>query len=417
MLRSFYTLSLRLYAFLLSVIARFHPKAKQWVIGRKDWDKKLAEQVHLNHQWIWFHCASLGEFEDGRSVIEAIKKLYPHYRILLTFFSPSGYEVRKHYAFSNYVCYLPIDTPRNAKRFLDILQPKMAFFIRYEIWVNYISELQKRAIPHFLVSATLRKGSGLLKWPMSLLYGPAFRSFAHIFAQDKDVKRLLETHYKVGAIQMSGNTRIDRVCQIAEKSRADEAVARFVGDDFCVIMGSSLEKDEYIFLEAYQTLKTLPIKWIIAPHEIHQEAIEAFIQQSPTEMLPYSRIEQLNPTHKMLWIDNIGMLAGLYRFADIAYIGGGFSKMGIHSIMEPAAFGVPSAFGPNHRNYEEALALLEQKAAFIIRDAQELTHFVRSQFEHPDQLKEIRKNVHAYAQSKKGATQQILHFLQVHHYL
>lgn len=376
-------------------------KARLWVDGRKNWEARLSERCSLDKKWIWFHCASLGEFEDGRAVIEQTKKQFPNYSILLSFSSPSGYEVKKNYPFADYICYLPIDTSNNAATFVSIVKPVMAVFVRNDIWINYLKTLKEKNIPTFILAFNMNEKSSFLKWPQASFYRKAFLLFDKIFVQNIRTAELLKVKVGVVKTELIGNTRINSIYDTFQQNHLFSEIEKFVGSDFCVISGSALKKDQELFLEVYYKMQDSKIKWIIAPHEINESEINSTISTSK-KMIKYSEIGKLTSEHNFLWIDNVGMLAKLYRYSDVAFVGGGFNKIGIHSILEPTVYGCPTAFGPNHRNYIEALELLERKGVEIINDEKELTRFISNYFSDSELLKKVKKENQEYVLERKG---------------
>lgn len=370
----------------IRLAATFHPKAKLWSDGRKNWAQKLRENIDGQSEWIWFHCSSMGEFEDGRVLLEMIKKNHPDYKILLSFYSPSGFEARKNYEYADYVCYLASDTKANAKKWLDILQPKMAIFLRHELWYHFQTCLENRKIPSFLLSVRINQGSSFLKPFAKKLYQKIFHTFDHIFSENQRSTELLQVKFGLKSISTIGNTRIDRVLEVAQTRSNFPRIEEFIDDQFCVIAGSSLEKDEQLTLAAYLNMNPNKIKWMIVPHEIEENKITKIVNQYPNKMIRWSAIEndqnQLLDLAKfqILWIDCVGILASLYQYSHLAFIGGGFDKIGIHSILEPGAFAQPIVFGPNHRNYIEALEMIEDGNAIIIQDEGMLTEQIQRAF-------------------------------------
>lgn len=396
-----YNFLLYVFYFIIKVISIWSSKGRFWINGRKNWKTKLTKQCSINKSWIWFHCASLGEFEDGRAVIEQTKKEFPKYSILLTFSSPSGYEVKKNYSLADYVCYLPIDTSSNAKTFVEILKPTMVVFVRNDIWMNYLKALKKKGIPTFLLSFNMNKKSSFIKWPQASFYRKAFLIFDKIFVQNNRTEELLKVNIGVDKTVMIGNTRINSIFDTYQQKHLFPEIEKFVDNDFCIISGSALKKDQAIFIETYFQMHDKKIKWIIAPHEINASEINAQLAMSK-KMIKYSEINKLTSEHDFLWIDNVGMLAKLYRYSDLAFIGGGFNKIGIHSILEPAVYGCPTAFGPNHRNYIEALDLIERKGAKIINNENELKQFVSNYYANAELLKNVKNENQEYVRDRKG---------------
>ncbi len=335
--------------------------------GRRDILQKIEEALagkQDNRKIAWFHCASLGEFEQGRPVIEAFRENRPDHLIFLTFFSPSGYEVRKNFTGADYVFYLPVDTPGMAARFIKILSPDIVFFIKYEYWYNYLAILKRQGIPTYMVSAIFRPSQPFFK-----SYGFWFRkqlmNLSWFFVQDEDSEKLLR---KTGILQVSvsGDTRFDRVSTIAGQNKPVEGIDLFCGDSRVILAGSTWPADEKILLPFILENKS-EYKFIIAPHEVHQERIDGLISQLGTGSLRFSQLNEINSHEaRILVVDSIGILASLYRYAFISFVGGGFG-VGIHNILEPAAFGVPVIFGPNYNRFREARELIHESGAISIK--------------------------------------------------
>lgn len=376
-------------------------KARLWMNGRKNWKARLSERCTPDKNWIWFHCASLGEFEDGRAVIEETKKQFPECSILLSFSSPSGYEVKKNYPIADYICYLPLDTSSNAATFIKIVKPVMAVFVRNDIWINYLKALKRESIPTFLLSFNMNEKSGFIKQPQIGFYRKAFLLFDKIFVQNTRTAELLKTKVGVTKTALIGNTRINSIYDAYQQNHLFPEIEKFVDGDFCVILGSALKKDQAIFIETYFEMNDKKIKWIIAPHEIDTSEINACVSSSK-KMIKYSKIDKLSSEHDFLWIDNVGMLAKLYRYSDVAFVGGGFNKIGIHSILEPTVYGCPTAFGPNHRNYIEALGLLERKGSTVINEESDFKQFILKYYSDDELLKKVKKENQEYVIERRG---------------
>jgi 3-deoxy-D-manno-octulosonic-acid transferase len=322
---------------------------------------------------------------------------------VLTFFSPSGYEIRKDYKGADYIFYLPLDTKENATRFLDLVQPEKAIFIKYEFWSNYLTTLKQKGIPLYLVSANFRKEQHFFRW-----YGDWFRklllNFEHIFVQNELSRELLKD-IGIRNITVAGDTRFDRVYSIATTSRELPEVKNFVGDSFCIIAGSTWEPDEELLIK-YLNETSHPVKMIIAPHEIKEPAIQSIMQKVSRKAVRYS---QLSKAHEadILIIDNIGMLSSLYRYGKIAYIGGGFGK-GIHNILEAATFGLPVLFGPNYLKFQEAVNLTKAGGAFPIADYQSLKSAFEELIESKDKIHSCSQTSRQFVENNLGATNIIL---------
>lgn len=402
-----YTLGIRAYGLAVRIAASFKPKARLWVKGRRHWRQRLREAVAGRENWIWMHCSSLGEFEQGRPLIEAIKASNPEQAILLTFFSPSGYEIRKSYSQADAVCYLPLDTPANARDFLDIVNPGQAFFIKYDLWLNFLEQLSQKNIPHYLVSALLRPESRFLNGLLKGAYRKAFQDFTWIFAQDDATESLLKDLVGTEHVSVSGDTRFDRAVQLPEQFNEVEGIKNFVGDRPVIVVGSSYPQDEEVFLPAVEALRSLGLRWIVAPHNIDHERIAHYVEESKGRMEKYSNINEINPKAELLWIDNIGMLSRLYHYAKVVYIGGGFGKT-VHNTQEPAIYGNPIFFGPSYHGFQEAVDMVEMETAFSISKSTEFLEDLRNLLEDNERLERLRKQNRDYMLSKAGATEAIL---------
>jgi 3-deoxy-D-manno-octulosonic-acid transferase len=354
-----YNLGILIFTALAHLVAPFNSKVLLWVKGRKKWVGKISEKIKPGDRTIWIHCASLGEFEQGRPVIEAIKKETPEYKIILTFFSPSGYEIRKNYDKADCISYLPSDTPGNAAKFISVVRPEFVIFVKYEFWNNYISALDRNAIPLYLISGIFRPGQHFFKW-----YGSFFRSmlrkFEKIFVQDQKSLDLL-SGIGIKKVSLAGDTRFDRVVQIAGTARNIPELEQFRGGEKLLLAGSSWKQDEEIIAK-YINMFPLRMKWVFAPHEIDIANIERLEKLFKVKCVRFSEFSDVTVDARVLILDNIGMLSSAYRYAYIAAIGGGFGK-GIHNILEPACWGIPVMFGPKYENFKEAVDLLSSGAA------------------------------------------------------
>lgn len=404
-----YNIGIFLYALVIRIISPFHKKARKMIVGHKQTYRKLKAEVDPNAQYIWFHAASLGEFEQGRPIIEAIKKEHPEYKILLTFFSPSGYEVRKDYGMADIVCYLPFDKKRNVKRFLKLIQPKMTIFIKYEFWYNFINQLWKRNIPTYMISAVFRPNQIFFRW-----YGNNMRRilpmYTRICLQDKASEQLLKS-INVTNTAVCGDTRFDRVVDIRNQAKPLDLVEAFATKakeegEKIIVAGSSWPKDEDIFIP-YFNINT-DVKLIIAPHEIdeaHLKYIESNLQR------PYIRYSKASwddmSKYDCLIIDCFGLLSSIYRYGQVAYVGGGFG-VGIHNILEAAVYGVPVIFGPNFKKFREAQELIEQGGAYSIADSQSFRGLVDEFFEYDNILQNAGNNAGKYVSSNIGVVKKVM---------
>lgn len=402
------------YTALISIAAIFkNQKARLWINGRKNWENEIKKSLaNAGEKRIWFHCASLGEFEQGRPLIEKLKLNDPSIFIILSFFSPSGFEVRKNFPQADLVCYLPSDKKRNALKFISILSPSYVVFIKYEFWIHYFEELKKREIPLYIVSAIFRPTQLFFKWYGSF-YRNALKNVHHFFVQDNNSADLLNS-IGYNNTSITGDTRFDRVKALVEASKKIVLVEKFQTNGKLLVAGSTWPEDEDILLMAIQQSKLSPLKLIIAPHEVSEKRISDIIRKASVyfkkeEITRYSKPE--NPeSARVLIIDNIGMLSSIYGYATIAWLGGGFGK-GIHNILEAAAYGLPVIFGPNYKKFREANDLVSLQGAFTINNANDATELLTVLLTDEIFLKKCSKVSSEYVQSQVGATEKIISLL------
>ena len=404
-----YSLIIHLYAFFIELISPFHKKARLMRLGQWKTNGILREKIDRNAKYIWFHASSLGEFEQGRPLIEKIKAEHPEYKILLTFFSPSGYEVRKNYGGADVVCYLPFDTPYRVKKFLDLSKPVMAIFIKYEFWDNYLSELKRRNIPVYIVSAIFRKEQLFFKW-----YGGMYRKvlsyFTHIFVQD-DASRELLSKYGVTNVSVFGDTRFDRVQDVYKNTKQVPMVDLFVNNNrsdnqLTMVAGSSWQQDEEVYLNYFNEHPEL--KLIIAPHEIHKDHlmhIESMLKR-PSIRLSEATEKDIKGKSCLI-VDSFGLLSSIYRYGDLAYIGGGFGA-GIHNVLEAAVYGIPVIFGPKYQKFKEARDLLKVGGAFSITDEKAFESKMEELSTYRDLLEAAGVAAGDFVKSNIGATNRII---------
>lgn len=402
-----YNVLVHIYHLLIRVSSLFNKKARLWLSGRKGILDHMRTNIKHDKPLIWFHCASLGEFEQGRPVIEAYRRQFPNKRILLTFFSPSGYEIRKQYPGADYIFYLPMDTPKNASAFLSIARPQLAVFVKYEYWFNYIRLLKQQEIPLVFISAIFRPSQRFFSW-----YGGWQRRMLgtanHFFVQNETSAALLK-NVGIGHVTVSGDTRFDRVSGILSEKKAFPDVSALAGDNNVLLAGSTWPQDEELIIELIN-LNISGLKVIIAPHEVHPDRINALMKKLPENAVRFTSIKNETPTGNVLVIDTIGMLSHLYRFASIAYIGGGFG-VGIHNILEAAAFGKPVIFGPNYQNFREAVDLVNLGSAFSV-DSKEMFLGVSERLLTDTQLLKKASAISSeYVQNNRGATDIIIAYL------
>ena len=397
-----FTIGVLLYSLVVRLAALLgNAKAKQWIEGRKK-QESLNLSKGPTEQWIWFHAASLGEFEQGRPVIEALKKAYPQYKILLSFFSPSGYEIRKDYPMADEVLYLPSDTPRHAAEWLQRHHFVAAFFIKYEFWFNYMRALKKAGIPLFYISLILKPDSYFFRW-----YGSWFRkqlhNVTHFFVQDETTAQLLQSH-GMDNVTVCGDTRFDRVAAIAKQARPFPEIERFIHGRKCIIAGSTWPPDERLLLSF---LPKLPADYclIIAPHDISESHVAQIKAMFP-EAQCYSELDVEQPS-RILIVNTIGMLSQLYQYARFVYIGGGFG-VNIHNIQEPVTFGCPVVFGPKYESFKEAVDLVQLQGAFSVKNATELEAVFTRLVTDNEFYEKASTTCRNYLESQVGATEIIL---------
>ena len=391
---------------LLQVVARFSPKIKLFVEGRKNVFTTLKKQIAATDKCIWFHAASLGEFEQGLPVMEEIRKRFPTHKIVLTFFSPSGYEVRKNTKAADVVVYLPLDTPKNAKQFIAFVHPEMAFFIKYEYWPNYLNELKKKKTPTYLISGIFRKNQLFFKW-YGGFYRKALDAFHHFFVQNSSSKELLMQLNKSN-VTVSGDTRFDRVASILEKDNSLDFIEKFKNNTLTVVVGSSWPKDEELLVKFINENK-FNLKFIIAPHNIKHVQIQELKESINRKTVLFSDKENADLVNAEVFIvDTIGILTKIYSYADIAYVGGGFGNPGVHNILEPATFGVPIIIGPNFAHFAEATALINMEGCISISNQNELNEAFENLIQNDDIRAEKGHICSTFVQMNKNATEVIL---------
>lgn len=399
-----YNLAIYIYVSAVRLAALFSKKVSKMVKGEQEAFTVLKQKIDPQAKYIWFHAASLGEFEQGRPLIEAIRARYPEYGILLTFFSPSGYEVRKNYRGADVVCYLPFDKRRNVRKFLDIAHPCMAFFIKYEFWKNYLDELHKRQIPVYSVSSIFRRGQVFFKW-YGGTYRNVLRDFSHLFVQNELSKRFLA---KIGIQQVTvvGDTRFDRVLQIRDEAKDLPLVERFKNGATTFIAGSSWQPDEDLFIDYFNNHPE--VKMIIAPHVIDENHLVEITGKLKRPYVFYTRADERNIAKADCLIVNcFGLLSSIYRYGEIAYIGGGFG-VGIHNTLEAAVYGIPVIFGPRYQNFQEAVGLIEAGGAYSIKNREELYGLLDRLLADETFRKEAGAKAGAYVTGHAGATDKIL---------
>lgn len=410
-MRFLYNVSIWLFQAGLLVAALWNSKARAWTKGRHGQFERMKAARVADRPVAWFHCASLGEFEQGRTVLEAFRTQFPHWSILLTFFSPSGYNIRKNYQGADYVFYLPLDTPAGVRQFLNIWNPALAIFVKYEFWFNYLKALKKRGVPTFVISANFRPDQYFFKG-----YGKWFRrqlSMITCFFLQNQASRELLLGAGISRTVVNGDTRFDRVAAISDQAQSLGNFSAFAQNHQILVAGSTWPPDEELLLPMIHD-ESLALKFIIVPHEISTAHIQRLQQRISVKTQIYSLHNgAFDADTRVLIIDQVGLLSGLYKLGCLAYIGGGFGR-GIHNILEAAAFGLPVFFGPNYSQFTEAKELLHLGGAFAVRNAQELQQKILLLIQNPEELHQTSLICSDYVKAKTGATATIIKELKVH---
>jgi len=404
-----YNIIITIVGFFLRLIALFNKKLNLFVNGRKEVFTRLQEEILADDKVIWIHCASLGEFEQGRPIIEKLKVNYPTYKIVLTFFSPSGYEVRKNYQGADIVCYLPLDTKKNAKKFIKLTHPSLAIFVKYEFWPNILRELKNQQTKTILVSGIFRENQAFFKgygsWMRKSLQG-----FSYFFVQDENSKNLLNS---IGFtnVEKSGDTRFDRVFEITQQDNRLNFVSEFKGDNLLLVCGSTWKEDEDLLVDYINNSTHKNQKFIFAPHNINKKDIDELAQRINKKTALYSEKENQNLAEaQILIIDAIGFLTKVYSYADIAYVGGAF-ETGLHNVLEPATFGIPIIIGPKYLKFKEAVDLIKLGGVTSINNQQTLHKELDSLFLDKNKRVEKGKIAKKYITKNTGATNKIVAYI------
>ncbi|GET46184.1 3-deoxy-D-manno-octulosonic acid transferase [Capnocytophaga felis] len=404
-MKTLYTLSIYVVGFVLKIVALFNKKIKLFVDGRKNVFPYLKENIQKGEQYIWVHTASLGEFEQGLPVIKSLKNRGK--KILVTFFSPSGYEIRKNSLDADLVVYLPLDTPKNAREFLEIVQPEMAIFVKYEFWYHYLNELKNRGIKTYLLSGIFRENQIFFK-SYGAMMRDCLRAFHHFFVQNEKSKDLLKS---VGFenVTVSGDTRFDRVSEILKRDNSLDFMEAFKGNSLCVVFGSSWESDEEIYLKTINYSNNKNVKYVIAPHDIKSDKIDSFRRKIALKTVFFSEKEGENLSeYDVLILDTIGILTKVYSYADVAYVGGGMGNSGLHNVLEPAVFGIPVVIGKNYDKFAEAKELVERGGVIAVSTENELEKELNLLIQNSDKRVEIGKINADFVRKNSGATNKFL---------
>ena len=405
-----YQLFTTLYPLVAKLISGTNEKAKLWVEGRKDIFSKLKDAFANNNSTVvWVHCSSLGEFEQGRPVIEELKSNNPSIKILITFFSPSGYEIRKNYEQADWVFYIPMDSSANAIKFYDIVQPSLILFVKYEFWHYYLEQAKVRNIPLLLVSGIFRANQPFFKW-----YGSfnkqALNYFTWFFVQNEESIELLKSIGIENNVSLSGDTRFDRVNTIAKQFEPIPAIETFIGEEKQVIVAGStwLEDDEILY---HYTITHPHVKFIIAPHDIQKSRIEECLKLYKNAITFSDLDKGLSTVSNILIIDNIGMLSRLYKYATICFVGGAFGEDGVHNVLEAAVYSKPVVFGPEYSKYIEAIGLVDTEGAFSVENTLELEKVINTLFNDTSLYEKTSASAGDYVAVKAGATNIITQYI------
>ncbi|MGZ3838263.1 MAG: 3-deoxy-D-manno-octulosonic acid transferase [Flavisolibacter sp.] len=398
-----YNITIRLYFLVVRIAAMWNKKALEWIQGRQDWANELQKEISPGDRVIWMHCSSAGEFEQGKPLIEQLKIFYPVHKILVSFFSPSGFDTAKAYPYADFITYLPLDTAKNAKTFMELVHPDLVIFVKYEFWYHHLAETAFKHIPTLLVSAVFRKDQVFFK-RYGLFYRQMLFFFRHIFAQDLSSLKLLQEQ-GISHCSLGGDTRFDRVKEIADSLTELPLIREFKGQDPLVVAGSTWPEDEQLLSHGNFH------KLILAPHEINEGHL-AQLEGRFKGAIRYSQLSVAKGSEKVLIIDNVGMLSRIYQYATLAYIGGGFSRDGIHNILEAAVYGKPVIFGPNYGKYREARELIGAGGAFSVKDAEQFTKLAEKLLQDRDQRDLAALRAKKYVESNTGSTQKIIQFIQ-----
>lgn len=411
-MRIIYNLGIYLTHFILKCVAPFNSKIKLGVKGRQNTFKILEKNCNANDKIFWFHCASLGEYEQGLPIFKILKDKYKTHKIVLTFFSPSGYEIRKNTEIADVVVYLPLDTKANAKRFLNIINPELTIFVKYDIWPNFLNELKSRKLRAILISAAFRKNQSFFKFHGKYLREALF-AFEHIFTQNETSKKLLESiNYK--KITVSGDTRFDRVSSQLDQNNTLDFIEKFKQDNICIVGGSTWPEGENLFINYINSNTSKNTKFIIAPHNIKNDQIHFLKNKLNAKTILFSEKENANLQEAQVFIiDTIGLLSKIYSYADIAYVGGALSNSGLHNTLEPAVFGIPIIIGNIHKKFPEAKAMIDNGGMFSISNQKEFDTILNNVIENKDIREQAGENNLQFIKINKGAVIQIANYLRI----
>lgn len=411
-LRILYSIGIYITSFILKLASLFNTKLKLGTDGRAETFQTLKNSLKHEDKTMWFHCASLGEYEQGLPVFEALKERYPNYKVVLSFFSPSGFEVRKNTKIADVVVYLPLDTKANAKRFLDIVNPIYTIFVKYEIWPNILNEIKKRNLKAILISAVFRKDQAFFKW-----YGGFMKSsllaFNHIFTQDENSKILLK-QINYNNVSVSGDTRFDRVSNQLKVDNTVSFIETFINKKLCIVFGSTWPEDDKLYLNFINKYSNKNIKFIIAPHNVKASYTSSLKSQIDLKTISFSEMENQNlANYEVFILDTIGYLSKVYSYADIAYVGGAAGSTGLHNILEPAIFGVPIVIGKNFEKFPEAKTLVELGGVKSVSNSTQLESILSQLHEVKSDRTKLGSINSSFIEKNRGAVIQILNYIRI----
>ena len=413
-MQGFYNTSIKAYGLALKLASGFNKKAKLWVDGRKNWEQQIANKIKPSDKVLWVHCSSLGEFEQGRPVIEALKENYPNHKIAVSFFSPSGYEIRKNYTGADVIFYLPLDTKANAEKLINVLHPELLVLVKYEYWFNLITALHQKNIPTIVVSAIFRESQNFFKKEGNNWFAQKLNLISHFFIQNQKSKILLDS---IGIQQstLAGDTRFDRVKQIVHQNNQLDFMDQFKNDSKLIVVGSSWPKDEELFIQLINEKLNKDWKILFAPHNLHEKEIEAFTTKLSVPIIKFSDLnstssEDLNQA-KVFILNTIGILSKVYAYADITYIGGGFGA-GIHNTLEAVTYGNPVVFGPKYKKFQEAVDLIEVGGGFTIANQEEFNAIFSRLINDESFRKDAGQKAGDFVQQSPNATAMIMDYVK-----
>ncbi|WP_179335645.1 3-deoxy-D-manno-octulosonic acid transferase [Winogradskyella costae] len=411
-MKGLYSIGIYLADFIIKIASLFNSKLKQGVVGRKNTFLKLENVITSQDKTFWFHCASLGEYEQGLPVFEALKAKHPNYKVVLSFFSPSGYEVRKNSKIADVVVYLPLDTTANAKQFLDFVNPDYILFVKYEIWPNFLHEIKKRDLNAILISAVFRKDQAFFKWYGSYLKSALF-GFNHIFTQDENSKLLLKS-IDYNSVSVSGDTRFDRVSNQLKIDNTVSFIEEFKDDKLCMVFGSSWPDDDKLYMDFINSNENLDVKFVIAPHNIKVSYVASLKSQLNVKTICYSELteNQNLADYKVFILDTIGYLSKAYSYADMAYVGGGAGTTGLHNILEPAVFGIPILIGKNYEKFPEAKTLIDLGGVTSLASSSAFNASLNALITDAKLRKRQGEITKSYIESNIGAVVKIMGYLE-----